>query len=263
MSGHVSCRRDGALAVVTLSNPGKLNAIDYAMWRELAALFTALASEPAADAARAIIVRGDGDKAFAAGGDIEEFLTRRDTVARALDYHEGAVAPALRAIADCPIPTVAEIHGACVGGGLEIACACDLRIAGHSARFGAPINRLGFSMYPGEMAILLRVLTPAVATEILLEGRLLGAEDAFAKGVLTRVVADDQVETEAALCVRRIMAGAPGVARAHKHWLGRMQRGTPLSSEEQVAAFAFLTSQDYQEGLDAFFAKRAPHFVGR
>lgn len=250
----------GAVATVTLSNPDKLNAVCHAMWVELATAMQALAGDPDL---RCIILRGAGSEAFAAGGDLEEFATRRDTLERALAYHEGAVAPALRAIADCPVPTVALIHGACVGGGLEIACCCDLRIAGESARFGAPINRLGFSMYPGEMEMVLRVASPAVATEILLEGRLLDAQDAFAKGLLTRVVPDAQVDDESYACARRIAGGAPLVARWHKQWLRRVQSGRPLNEGEQRAAFAFLTTDDYREGLAAFLEKRRPSFRGR
>lgn len=251
---------DGALATVILSNPDKLNAVCHAMWVDLARVMHELAADARV---RCIIVRGAGTEAFAAGGDLEEFLTRRDTLPHALDYHEGAVAPALRAIADCPVPTVALIHGACVGGGLEIACCCDLRIAGEGARFGAPINRLGFSMYPGEMEMVLRVASPAVAAEILLEGRLLDAQEAYGKGLLTRVVPDAQVDDEAIACARRIAGGAPLVARWHKRWLARVAQGTPLTDAEKAESFAFLETEDYREGMAAFLEKRRPHFCGQ
>jgi len=250
----------GTLATVTLANAGKLNAVCLAMWNDLAAAMGDLAADPAL---RCIVLRGQGSEAFAAGGDLEEFLTCRDTVERALDYHEGAVAPALRAIADCPVPTVALIHGACVGGGLEIACCCDLRIAGESAKFGAPINRLGFSMYPGEMEMVLRVASPAVAAEILLEGRLFSAAEAYGKGLLSRLVPDAQVADEAYASARRIAAGAPLVARWHKQWLRRVGSAVPLTMAEKEASFAFLATADYQEGLAAFLAKRRPEFRGR
>jgi len=152
MPGTIRTTRDGGLAIVTLNNPDKLNAVDAQMWRDLSSAMAELTDEPEV---ACVLLKGDGDKAFAAGGDIEEFLTVRATVDDALHYHEGLVAAALEAIRTCPIPTVAAIQGACIGGGLEIAGCCDIRIAGESARFGAPINRLGFSMYPGEMAGLL------------------------------------------------------------------------------------------------------------
>jgi len=256
---HAGDSPSGAgIATVTLFNPDKLNALNAAMWRRLREVMAGLAAD---ESVRCIVVRGEG-AAFAAGGDLEEFRTARADVDRALAYHE-AVGEALAAIESCPQPTVAAILGPCVGGGLEIACACDLRIAGETARFGAPIMKLGFSMYPGELAGLLRLAGPAVAKEILLEGRLLGADEAYAKGLLTRVVADDEVEAEARATARRIAAGAPLVARWHKQWIARLLEGRALSLDEKRASFAFLDTQDYAEGLAAFLEKRPPRFTGR
>ncbi|MDK9702003.1 MAG: enoyl-CoA hydratase-related protein [Sulfuritalea sp.] len=258
MTPDILCQRDDGIATVTLFNPDKLNALNAAMWRLLRATMDELSAD---GSLRCIIVRGEG-AVFAAGGDLEEFRTARANVDLALAYHE-AVGEALAAIESCPHPTVAAILGPCVGGGLEIACACDLRIAGETARFGAPIMKLGFSMYPGELAGLLRLAGPAVAKEILLEGRLLSAAEAYAKGLLTRVVADDEVEREAQATAARIAAGAPLVARWHKQWIARLMADRPLSIEEKRASFAFLGTEDYAEGLAAFLAKRPPRFKGR
>ena len=260
MNGEILFSSDGAVATLVLSNPDKLNAIDSAMWIALREALDRVAADPAL---RCLILRGAGDKAFAAGGDIEEFLTVRATVDDALHYHDALVATALDAIRACPIPTIAAIHGACVGGGLEIAGCCDLRLAGESARFGAPINRLGFSMYPGEMAGLLDLVGPATLLEILLEGRILSAREALQKGLLTRIVDDEKLIDEVQACAARIAAGAPLVARWHKHWVRRLMQDRPLSPAEKREAFAFLATDDYREGLDAFFAKRAPRFTGR
>jgi enoyl-CoA hydratase/carnithine racemase len=260
MPGAILNTREGALAIVALNNPDKLNAVDARMWRDLKAAMVGLSDNP--DVA-CVLLRGEGDKAFAAGGDIEEFLSVRATVDQALHYHEELVAAALEAIRACPVPTVAAIQGACIGGGLEIAGCCDIRIAGESARFGAPINRLGFSMYPGEMAGLLDLVGPAALLEILLEGRILGAREALQKGLLTRVVDDESVEAEARATVERILAGAPLVARWHKRWVHRLMDGRPLTPEEKRTAFDFLDTDDYREGLAAFLAKRTPRFVGR
>lgn len=258
MNPDILCERDGGIATVTLFNPDKLNALNAAMWRKLRATMAALAAD---ESLRCVILRGEG-AVFAAGGDLEEFRSARATVDLALAYHE-AVGEALAAIETCPLPTVAAILGPCVGGGLEIACACDLRIAGAGAKFGAPIMKLGFSMYPGELAGLLRLAGPAVAKEILLEGRLLNAAEAYAKGLLTRVVADDAVLAEAAATAARIAAGAPLVARWHKQWIARLLEGRPLSLEEKRASFDFLATEDYAEGLAAFLEKRPPRFTGR
>jgi enoyl-CoA hydratase len=249
----------GDIATLTLNNPDKLNAIDLAMWQQLAGHMAALSAD---QAVRCIVIRGAGQDAFAAGGDLEEFVTGRATLAQALHYH-GQVAAALNAIADCPHPTVALIQGACIGGGLEIAGVCDLRIASDNARFGAPINKLGFSMYPGEMEGLLKLAGAAVIKEILLEGRILSAAEAYAKGLVTRVVPATQVDDEAYATARRIAAGAPLVAGWHKQWIRRLQDGRPLTDEEKAASFAFLDTEDYREGLAAFLEKRKPAFKAR
>ncbi|MBS0371509.1 MAG: enoyl-CoA hydratase/isomerase family protein [Proteobacteria bacterium] len=260
MSGEILFSQDGGVATLILSNPDKLNAVDAGMWRGLHARMTAVNAD---QDVRCVILRGAGEKAFAAGGDIEEFITVRATVDDALHYHEELVAAALDAVRACPVPTVAMIRGACVGGGLEIAGCCDIRIAGESSRFGAPINKLGFSMYPGEMAGLLELVGPAVLLEILLEGRILGAREALSKGLLTRVVDDEEVEKEALATAERILKGAPLVARWHKQWVHRLMQGSPLDDAEKRAAFDFLATEDYQEGLAAFLAKRTPVFKGR
>lgn len=249
----------GDIATLTLNNPDKLNAIDLTMWQQLAAHMAGLSADPAI---RCVVIRGAGQDAFAAGGDLEEFVTARATLDQALHYH-GQVAAALNAIADCPHPTVALIQGACIGGGLEIAGVCDLRIASDQSRFGAPINKLGFSMYPGEMEGLLKLAGAAVIKEILLEGRILNAAEAYAKGLVTRVVPAAQVEDEAYATARRISAGAPLVAGWHKQWIRRLQDGRPLSDDEKAASFAFLETEDYREGLAAFLEKRKPVFKAR
>ncbi len=258
MPGSILCSRTGNVATISIANPGKLNAVDLGMWQQLEARLHELSADAEI---RCIVLRGAGDEAFAAGGDLEEFLTARDTVDKAMHYH-ACVGRALRAIGDCPQPTVALIRGPCIGGGLEIAGQCDLRIASESAKFGAPINRIGFSMYPEEMSGLLKLAGPATVLEILLEGRILSAPEAMQKGLLTRIVADVQLDDEVSAAVRRICDGAPLVARWHKQWAKRLQNGRPLSEEELRASFAFLDSADYREGLAAFLEKRKPKFIG-
>ena len=253
----VHCDRTDPIATVTLSNPGKLNAMNATMWQELRHTMLRLAED--ADI-RCVIVRGAGE-VFAAGGDIEELREARATVDSALAYHE-SVGQVLQAIQQLPQPTIAAIQGPCAGAGLEIACSCDLRIAGQSARFGAPVMKLGFSMYPGELAGLLALAGPALTKEILLEGRLLTAADALSKGLLTRVVSDDDVQTEAMTTAQRIASGAPLVARWHKQWIERLMDPAQLSEGEKRASFAFVDSEDYVEGLAAFLEKRPPRFTG-
>ena len=255
---RVHCQIEAELAVLTLANPGKLNAIDLSMWRALSRIMATVNEDAAV---RCVVIRGDGEH-FAAGGDLEEFITARATLEQALAYHE-EVAAALDAIRHCEHPTLAMIRGNCIGGGLEIAASCDLRICDATARFGAPIHKLGFSMYPGEMASLLKVFGQAAVAELLLEARLLTAEEAARKNIVSRAVAPEQLQAEVDAAVRRILAGAPRVASWHKHWMRRLAHDTPLSEKEKRDSFAFLETEDYREGLAAFLEKRAPRFTGR
>jgi enoyl-CoA hydratase/carnithine racemase len=253
--------REGDIATVALSNPGKLNALSVQMWRDLASSFSALSAD---DSLRCIVVRGAGDEAFAAGADIAEFATVRDTADQARVYHRQHVYGALSAIDNCLHPTVAMIKGACAGGGLEIACLCDLRISGTSGRFGVPINRLGFPIAYEELAAVLPLAGKAVMLEILLEGRMLGAEEAFSKGLLTRVVDDSQVEAEAYATANRIAAGAPLVARWNKQRIRRLLALPDALEESEInAGFEHMQTEDYRIGMRAFFAKTKPKFVGR
>jgi enoyl-CoA hydratase/carnithine racemase len=256
--GHVLCHREGAVARVVLSHPGRMNAITVSMWQQLARLFDELSADRAL---RCIVVQGDGGN-FAAGADIREFPRQRGDNAAVVRYHREILAPALRAIEACPHPVVARIDGVCVGGGLEIACQCDMRIAARTARLGVPINRLGFPMAPDEMRGLLAVAGRAVTLELLLEGRILDAGEALAKGLLTRVVDDADLDGDVRRCIGRIVAGAPRAASLNKHMAARLSRDEPLSDEEYEQFFSYAESRDHREGVRAFLAGEAPTFTG-
>lgn len=254
----IQLQHDGNIATVTLSNPGKLNALNVAMWERLGATFAALSLNPDL---RCVIVRGAGAN-FAAGADIAEFPHVRNTFEQGVHYHQQIIAPALQAIATCLHPTVAAIEGACVGGGLEIACACDLRIASPAARFGIPINRLGFPLAPGELQGLLQLIGKARTLEILLEGRVFDAAEAKDKGLLQRLA--DDVHGAARDSAQRIAAGAPHAARLNKDLVRRLTPAVvPLNQQELDVAFSFLATHDYREGVHSFLEKRAPVFNGK
>lgn len=256
---RVAAHAGEGIATIVLSHPGKLNALSVRMWRELHACVSQLAAD---DEVRAIVVRG-ADGHFAAGADIEEFPVERGTEAALRHYHNDIIAPALDALAGCRHPTVALIEGVCVGGGLEIAAHCDLRIAGEASRFGIPINQLGFSMAPGELRGVLGLVGRAVALELLLEGRIFGAHEAREKGLLTRVTRERDAAAEAYAAARRIAAGAPLAARINKMLIRRMTpQAEPLTESEWVAAFAYWDSHDHREGVAAFLEKRVPNFRG-
>lgn len=247
----------GTLATLWLNRPARRNAFDLAMWQRLGDL----ALELAADAElRCLVLRGRGG-AFAAGADIAEFPEKRYNAEQALAYAE-VMDRATEAVAGCPAPTLAVIEGPCVGGGLELAVQCDLRLAAESARFGIPINRIGHCLPYPAMIALVELAGRATALEILLEGRILTAGEALAKGLVTRVVADDALEAEAAAAVQRIAAGAPLAARWHKRLARKALRPESLIAEDWREPLASCDTADYREGIRAFLAKEKPLFRG-
>jgi len=251
--------RDGFIATVTLNRPDKLNALTKPMWRALGAAVTQLSAD---DSVRCIVLRGAGEKAFSPGNDIGEFAAERSNKAQAIDY--GAIMHATaQALEECRHPVVAQIHGICVGGGLEIAALADIRICGESSRFGAPIKNLGLVMAYAEMAPLVRLVGRAVALEILLEGRIFDAAEAKEKGLVTRVVADAEVEAEARAAAQRIADGAPLAARWHKKFARRLAEGRALTLAERDECFDCFDTEDFRIGYEAFLAKRKPEFRGR
>ena len=259
MADPILVTRDGDIATVTLNRPERLNALNQAMWSRLGEVMRELSAD---DALRCIVLRGQGEKAFAAGADIAEFSSERANAEQAKAYGN-LIHETMQAVARCRHPTVAMIKGACVGGGLEIAAMCDLRVCGLSSRFGIPVNKLGLTMAYGELMGLLALVGRAVALEILLEGRVFDAEEACRKGLVNRVVPDEKVEEEAYATARRIADGAPLVNRWHKQFIERLTVTARLSKKEWDEGFACFDTADYKEGVAAFLAKRKPDFKGR
>ena len=259
MTDEILLNREGHIATVTLNRPQKLNALTKPMWRRLGELIAELNED---EALRCIVLRGAGGRAFSPGNDISEFENDRSSPEEAKAY--GAVIHGtIAALADCRHPLVAMIEGICVGGGLELAALCDIRVCGASSRFGVPINKLGLVMAYPEIAGLRALVGPAVAAEILLEGRIFGAEEALAKGLVTRVVPDAEVEEAAMEAAQRIAAGAPLVARWHKKFLRRLEDPRPLSDAETDEGYACYGTEDFRIGYQAFLDKITPDFKGR
>jgi len=259
IADSIEVTRDGPIATVVLNRPEKLNALTQLMWQALGEAIRELSAD---DGLRCIILRGAGEKAFSPGNDIAEFATERANKMQAIAYGR-VMHAALRALGDCRHPLVAQIHGICVGGGVEIASLCDLRICGRSSRFGVPIKTLGLTMAYAEMAPLVRLVGVATALEILLEGRVFDAAEAFEKRLVTRVVPDGEVATEARAAAERIAEGAPLVARWHKKFARRLADPRPLSAAEAEECFDCFDSEDFRIGYASFLAKKKPVFVGK
>ena len=259
MSAPVYHVTHNGIATVVLNKPERLNALDRTMWRRLGEIMHELDADASL---RAIVVRGAGEKAFAAGADIAEFASERANVEAARGYGRD-IHSTMEAVGACRHPTIAMIRGACVGGGLEIAALCDLRICGESSRFGIPVAKLGLVMAYGELKGLIDLVGRPVAMEILLEGRVFGALEAKEKGIVNRVIPDDRVEEEVYATAKRIAEGAPLVHRWHKKFAQRLADPRPLTPAEYDESFAAFGTEDFHRGVKAFLEKTPPDFVGK
>ena len=255
----VVVERAGPIATVVLNRPQRLNALNKPMWRRLGEIMRELSAD---DVLRCVVLRGAGGKAFGPGADIQEFAETRADARQAKDYgrimHE-----TMYAIAECRHPTVALIQGLCVGGALELAIMCDLRVAGAGARFGVPINRLGLTMAYPEIEALIQLVGRSTALEILFEGRVFGADEALHKRLVNRVVPDAEVVAEAYATAQRIADGAPLVNRWHKSFAGRLNDPKPLTQAELDEGYACFDTDDYRHGYRSFLDKKKPEFHGR
>jgi enoyl-CoA hydratase/carnithine racemase len=255
MSAGVELRITEALATVTLSHPGKFNAMSRHMWRSLRSAFERIAGQP--DVRCVAVTGADGN--FCAGGDISEYADFRFEEASLRDFHEHDVWGALNAMLQCEVPLVAHIEGNCMGAGIEIASCCDIRLAGGSARFGAPIARLGFPMAPREAELVARELGLTVTRQMLLEAAIFPAVELKACGFLSSVWPDNQLDAEVSATVQRIVALSPQAARLNKQTLRALQP-VALAVRDVATSYLYADSEEHREGVMAFLEKRRPAF---
>ncbi len=246
-----------SLALITINRPDKLNAISLAT---LADLQRAVALAAADERVRVIAITGAGDKAFASGSDLNEVL-HRDL--------EKALQPIVQGLADqlerTPKPTIAAINGICMGGGLEVALGCDLRIAASHATFGTPEGKLGIIPGGGATARLPRVVGRGWGMEMLMMGDPIDAQRALQIGLVTRVVSGDQLGAEVRRMAVHLASFAPFVPRTMKAMVhfGMEASLAGALMFEKYAQGALVQTDDKIEGISAFLEKRKPEFKGR
>jgi enoyl-CoA hydratase/carnithine racemase len=259
------------LAIVTIANPAKLNAISRHMWQQLRSVFDSILGNKHAGCVLILGAQCGDFNAFSAGGDISEYPSFRFSEASLREFHEVDVWGGLNAMLNCDVPIVAQIEGSCMGAGLEIASCCDIRIAGVSSKFGAPIAKLGFPMAPKEAALVINAVGELTAREMLLEAAVLDANSMLQRGFLNRVVADAEVAISAMQSVNRILALAPQAARLNKQTFRRLNKSIAGVLIADVAinsivnstdnSYAYAESAEHREGISAFIAKRKPQWA--
>jgi enoyl-CoA hydratase len=249
------------LAWVVINRPAAHNALNSEVWRGLAEVAQRLAGD---SSVRVVILRGAGDKAFISGADISEFSTVRHNAEMTAKYDRLSAA-AWAALHFAPQPVIAMINGLCYGGGVSVALACDLRIAGDHSRFAVPATRLGLS-YPmaGGVETLVQTVGPTHAAHILLSAQPLDAPEALRIGLVNQVVPRDELEDVTRTYALRIADGAPLTLAAHKMAIRESLRAASERNDEALreAMRRCFDSEDYQEGIAAFLEKRAPRFRG-
>ena len=251
----------GTVGWIVFNQPAKRNAINGAMWRGIP---QAMAQYDADPEVRCVAFRGAGTEAFASGADISEFDEIRAQKSSVAEY-DGLLDQVLHSIQDSRKPSVAMIYGFCMGGGLEVALACDLRYCGESAQFGIPAAKLGLAYNIEGHKRLLETVGHARAREIMFLGRRYGADEALAMGLVHRVLPDAELEPYVDDVIQTLCANAPLSIANTKTILEEYVKssGAPDEGRMRAAIERCAKSADYVEGRRAFMEKRKPRFSGK
>jgi enoyl-CoA hydratase/carnithine racemase len=251
--------RDGQIGRMVFDSPARRNAISSDMWR---AIPKAMADFDADPGIRCVLLRGEGTVAFAAGADISEFATRRSSQGNVKEY-DGLVDAAQRAIEDSAKPVIALIHGFCIGGGVEMALACDLRYAADASQFAIPAARLGVGYGVHGTNRLVATVGHAAAREIMFSGRRYSAQEALAMGLVNRVLPAAELDDYVRRLALELAANAPLSIAASKHIINAVIEAQGDFTKDDELTARCMQSEDYKEGRRAFMEKRAPRFKGK
>lgn len=246
---------------IRFNNPAKHNALSVDMWEAVPKL---LATASADDRVRIVVFSGTGDKAFVSGADISQFedmRAAREAVAR----YEAMAEEALMAIHDFPKPTLASIKGYCIGGGVNVAISCDIRIAASNAVFSIPAARLGLGYRYSAMKNLVDIVGPAVAKDLFFTARRIDAAEAKSVGLITRVAAPDELDSLLADYTQAMADNAPLTIAAGKAITREILKPSPELDRDLCTTLiqGCFQSADYTEGRTAFMEKRKPVFRGQ
>jgi len=247
------------IGLITLNRPQARNALTFEMYERIADI---CADAPTDGSVKVMIMRGAGDKAFAAGTDISLFRNF-ESPEQGIAY-EQAGERNFKRIAECPLPTIAAICGACTGGGAGIAAVCDMRITSADLKFGFPIARtLGNTLSAATLSRLVGLMGEAKVVDLIFKSRLMGAEEALQAGLVNEVLPDcEAVMARAFELAEQLKMHAPLTMRSIKTILRRIREAQPPVEDDDIIAEVY-TSADFKEGMDAFLSKRKPNWQGR
>jgi enoyl-CoA hydratase/carnithine racemase len=258
---EILTQRNGPVTTLLISNPARMNAMSRDMWMQLAEGIRAADADPAV---RVVVLRGEGEKSFVSGADISQFEKMRGSADAQAEY-EKAVNDGYNAPVQCSKPVVAAIRGICIGGGLGLAAACDVRICSDDTIFRMPAGRMGLGYGPSGVRRFVAMIGAANTTDLFMSARKFGAAEAQRIGFVSQVHAPDRIDAAVAEYVQMVAENAPLTLAAAKFAIREALKDPADRDTERALNMvkACFDSQDYREGRTAFMEKRVPQFQGR